>query len=50
MNFVEFIEGIARVAEKLSYIHQEEVASEWRLDERINQPLHHKIENLITVI
>lgn len=50
MNYVEFLEAFVRIAEKLSPIHPEELASDWTYEEKIMQPLHHKIENLLLIV
>lgn len=35
MNFVEFLESVARIAEKLSPIHPDELPSDWNFVEKI---------------
>lgn len=47
MSFVEFLEGLARVAEKISLVPEGEFPEDYTDEERIFQPLHVKIEALI---
>lgn len=47
MSLIEFIEGFSRVAEKASLLPYGELLQDWSDYDRINQPLHEKINNLI---
>lgn len=35
MNYVEFLEALVRIAEKLSPIHPEELPTDWTYEEKI---------------
>lgn len=50
MSYVEFLEGIARVAEKFSPLPLDEDPIDWTEIERINQTLGDKIANLIDLL
>ena len=47
INFDEFVEAFARIAEKVSMVPYGNRPEEWPPEVRISQPLDAKLENLI---
>jgi hypothetical protein len=48
MSFIEFLESLARVAEKISPVPYKENAEAYDYEELITLPLHLKLESLIS--
>ena len=50
MNFLEFIEAIAKIAERISAIPLYNYNKELDSEERKIQPLHNKIEGFVSIL
>lgn len=50
MNLIEFIESLARMAERISPVPVGERIYEWNYEQRTTLPLHVKLESFLTYV